>query len=370
MALQAHFYKHTLNFSFDAGTSRGVLRKKDSYFIKVWDSGTPEVFGLGEAGPLSGLSPDFGAVAENKLRDICDAVNCGEWTRNDPAVSLRRYSSATVPGTEGEGYDLPAFPSVQFALETAFGDLENGGIRRIFANDFFLRRTPIPINGLIWMGEKEFMKKQIREKIRVGFTTIKLKIGAIDFEEELGLLKFIRTEFATERLVLRVDANGAFVPSEAIEKLKRLSEFDLHSIEQPIAVNQEEMLAALCENTPVPIALDEELIGNFHRKEELLSTVKPQYIILKPSLMGGISGCREWIRAVEGSGTGWWITSALESNIGLNAICQFTAEFENTLPQGLGTGQLYTNNFVSPLDIHRGHIFYDPGVSWDLSYFS
>lgn len=363
MALQAHFYKHTLNFSFDAGTSRGVLRKKDSYYIKVWNSEAPEVFGLGEAGPLSGLSPDFGAMAEEKLKHICKTINRGEW------------STEAFPGwvpsslAKGNIEDLHAFPSVQFALETAFRDLENGGIRKIFFNDFFLRHTPIPINGLIWMGEKAFMKKQIVEKIGTGFTTIKLKIGAIDFEEELGLLKFIRSEFAGENLVLRVDANGAFAPSDAAEKLKRLSEYHLHSIEQPIAVNQEDTLADLCENTPVPIALDEELICNFHRKEALLAAVKPQYIILKPSLMGGISGCREWIQAAERSGIGWWITSALESNVGLNAICQFTAEFDNPLPQGLGTGQLYTNNFASPLDIHRGKIFYDPAGGWDLSYF-
>lgn len=348
MAIQAHFYKHTLNFSFDAGTSRGVLRKKDSYYLKVWDSGIPEVFGLGEAGPLSGLSPDFGAVAEEKLKGICGAINGGGWTPED----------------------LSAFPSVQFALETAFTDLQHGGIRKVFDNDFYVRHSPISINGLIWMGPKDFMRKQIVEKIAAGFTTIKLKIGAIDFEEELGLLKFIRTEFAGEKLVLRVDANGAFSPSDAEEKLKRLSEYDLHSIEQPIAVNQEETLAALCEKTPVPIALDEELIPNFHRKEALLEAVRPQYIILKPSLTGGMAGSREWIRAAEKSGTGWWITSALESNIGLNAICQFTAEFDNPLPQGLGTGKLYTNNFASPLEIHRGSIFYDPERSWDLSYFN
>lgn len=349
MALRAHFYKHTLNFSFDAGTSRGVLRKKDSYYIKVWNSGAPEIFGLGEAGPLSGLSPDFGTVAEDKLKSICDLINHGE---------------------EWNTGDLNTFPSVQFALETAFCDLENGGVRKIFANDFFLHHSPIPINGLIWMGKKEFMKQQIIEKIGAGFTTLKLKIGAIDFEEELALLKFIRTEFASEKLVLRVDANGAFSPSDAEEKLRRLSEYDLHSIEQPIAVHQEEILAALCENTPVPVALDEELIANFHRKDGLLAMVKPQYIILKPSLMGGMDGCREWISAAEEYGTGWWITSALESNIGLNAIGQFTAEFDNPLPQGLGTGRLYTNNFASPLVVDQGKITYDPEVAWDLSFFS
>lgn len=348
MAIRAHFYKHTLNFSFDAGTSRGVLRKKDSYYIKVWDSETPEVFGLGEAGPLSGLSPDFGVVAEDKLKAICVKINRGDQSEED----------------------LHAFPSVNFALETAFADLQNGGIRKISDNSFYIRHSPIPINGLIWMGEKNFMKKQIVEKINAGFTTIKLKIGAIDFEEELGLLKYIRTEFAKESLVLRVDANGAFSPSDAKEKLQRLSAYELHSIEQPIAVNQEDTLAALCESTPVPIALDEELIGNPHRKEALLAAVKPQYIILKPSLMGGLSGSREWINAAEKAGINWWITSALESNVGLNAICQFTAEFDNPLPQGLGTGKLYSNNFASPLEIDRGRIFYDPDADWDLSYFS
>lgn len=348
MAIRAHFYKHTLNFSFDAGTSRGVLRKKDSYYIKVWNSENPEVFGLGEAGPLSGLSPDFGALAEDKLKAICREINRGKENEED----------------------LHAFPSVNFALETAFADLKNGGLRKIFDNNFYRTHSPIPINGLIWMGEKGFMKKQIVEKINAGFTTIKLKIGAIDFEEELGLLKFIRTEFAGEKLVLRVDANGAFSPSDAEEKLRRLSAYDLHSIEQPIAVNQEDALAFLCESTPVPIALDEELIGNPHRKEALLSVVKPQYIILKPSLMGGLSGSREWIHAAENAGINWWITSALESNVGLNAICQFTAEFDNSLPQGLGTGKLYTNNFASPLEIERGRIFYDRDRHWDLAYFS
>ena len=348
MAIRAHFYKHTLNFNFDAGTSRGVLRKKDSYYLRLWDTDAPELFGLGEAGPLAGLSPDFGIVAEEKLRRICEEINRGNW----------------------EEENLDAFPSVAFALETAFADLRNGGVRKIFDNDFYRKRSPIPINGLIWMGQKGFMKEQIVEKIKAGFTTIKLKIGAIDFAEELHLLRFIRTEFAAENLVLRVDANGAFSSAEALEKLKRLSEYGLHSIEQPIAVHQEETLAALCEKTPVPIALDEELIPNYGRKEALLSLVRPQYIILKPGLMGGMGGSRGWIEAAEKFGSGWWITSALESNIGLNAICQFTAEFDNPLPQGLGTGKLYTNNIGSPLEIYQGSIYYDSSRPWDLSYFS
>jgi O-succinylbenzoate synthase len=344
MALKAHFYKHTLNFNFDAGTSRGVLKKKDSYFIKLTDA---DICGYGEAGPLSGLSPDFGEKAESKLKEICEQINRGKFNLKTAQLS--------------------EFPSVLFALETAFRDLENGGKREIFSNSFYSNEQRIPINGLIWMGKPDFMKEQIIEKINAGYTTIKLKIGAIDFNEELSLLKFIRTEFKNDNLTLRVDANGAFSPEKAFEKLNRLSEYNLHSIEQPIAVNQEEVLAKLCEVTPVPIVLDEELIGNSLRKRELLNSVKPQYIILKPSLMGGISGSNEWIQEAENINIKWWITSALESNIGLNAICQFTAEFDNSLPQGLGTGKLYTNNFDSPLEISNGEIFYNQEKEWKLS---
>lgn len=343
MALKAHFYKHTLNFNFDAGTSRGVLKKKDSYFIKISDG---EHFGIGEAGPLAGLSPDFGDKAESKLREIVENINTDTFLL-EPDL-------------------LNEFPSVLFALETAFMDLKNGGNREVFANSFFSSKKKIAINGLIWMGESSFMKQQIIEKINEGYTTIKLKIGAIDFTEELRLLKFIRTEFKNENLTLRVDANGAFSPQNALEKLKKLSEYDLHSIEQPIAAGQESHLAELCAVTPVPIALDEELIPNTNRKKDLLNSIRPQYIILKPSLMGGMVGSKEWIEEAENLNIDWWITSALESNIGLNAICQFTAEFDNKLPQGLGTGKLYTNNFDSPLEIENGNIFYNPEKKWVL----
>jgi O-succinylbenzoate synthase len=344
MALKAHFYKHTLNFSFDAGTSRGVLKKKDSYFIRIQDG---DAYGIGEAGPLFGLSPDYGAVAELKMKEICGQIN-----QNTFEFSLA---------------DFQAYPSVLFALETAFLDLKNGGNRQIFKNSFFEHEEGISINGLIWMGQPDFMKEQIIEKVKEGYTTIKLKIGAIVWEEELDLLKFIRREFKSEELTLRVDANGAFTTETALEKLKRLSEFNLHSIEQPIATGQEEIMAELCSITPVPIALDEELIKNTHRKAALLNTIKPQYIILKPSLMGGLHGSRGWIKEAENLNIDWWITSALESNIGLNAICQFTAEFENPLPQGLGTGKLYTNNLASPLEIREGSIYYNGEKKWDLA---
>ncbi len=352
MALKAQYYKHTLNFRFDAGTSRGVLKNKDSYFIKIFNDNTPEIFGLGEAGPLEGLSLDFGFLAEDKIIEIVNAINSG-----------------TYKSLEDLNLPLESFPSVKFALETAILDLKNGGKRMIFTNDFFNKSERVKINGLVWMGNKDFMKKQIVEKLDAGFNTIKLKIGAIDFDEEMELLRFIRKQFSATEISLRVDANGAFSARTALEKLNVLSEFAIHSIEQPIKTNQWQEMAALCEKTPVPIALDEELIENFDNKEELLKTINPQYIILKPSLMGGISGSSKWITTAESLGIDWWLTSALESNIGLNSVCQFAADFKNDLPQGLGTGKLYHNNFDSPLEIQSGQIFYNQKIDWNLDFF-
>jgi O-succinylbenzoate synthase len=352
MALKAQYYKHTLNFRFEAGTSRGVLKKKDSYFLKLFDETQPEIFGLGEAGPLEGLSLDFGMLAENKLKDIVSSINIGN------------YHSK-----EGLKTNLNNYPSVLFAIETALFDLENGGKRQIFNNSFFNDSDKIKINGLVWMGNKDFMKSQIIEKLESGYDTIKLKIGAIDFQEEIELLRFIRKQFSSAEICLRVDANGAFSSQNALEKLNILSEFEIHSIEQPINVNQWDEMADLCQKTPVPIALDEELIINSENKEELLKHIQPQFIILKPSLMGGLAGSREWISKAESLGIKWWITSALESNIGLNAICQFAREFENPMPQGLGTGKLYDNNFESPLTIESGKIYYKKDQEWDLKIF-
>lgn len=352
MALKAQYYKHTLNFRFEAGTSRGVLKKKDSYFLKLFDETQPEIFGLGEAGPLEGLSLDFGTLAENKLKELVNAINSGNYDSSEDLKS-----------------NLKAYPSVLFALETALLDLENGGKRQIFNNSFFNDSDKIKINGLVWMGNKDFMKSQIIEKLESGYDTIKLKIGAIDFDEEIELLKFIRKQFSSTEICLRVDANGAFSCQDAFEKLKILSEFDIHSIEQPIKVDQWDEMADLCQKTPVPVALDEELIPNSANKEKLLKHIQPQFIILKPSLMGGLAGSQDWINTAESLGINWWMTSALESNVGLNAICQFAKEFDNPLPQGLGTGKLYDNNFQSPLTIASGKIFYKKNQEWDLSFF-
>jgi o-succinylbenzoate synthase len=262
---------------------------------------------------------------------------------------------------------VPAqFPSMRFALETALLDLIHGGKRRIVPNDFYDKGTPIPINGLVWMGDREDMWKQIEEKLAAGFECIKIKIGAIDFDQECVLLELIREQFQSTDISIRVDANGAFSPKEAMQKLQRLASYEIHSIEQPIRQGNLKEMARLCADSPVPIALDEELIGiiSLADKIKLLKTIRPQFIILKPTLLGGLLSTKEWITIAEELGIGWWITSALEGNIGLNAVAQFTATYVTDLPQGLGTGQLYHNNISSPLTISKGTLTYGKHSKW------
>jgi o-succinylbenzoate synthase len=331
--MKARFYKQSFQFKRPSGTSRGILTEKHSWFIEIWNESNPSIIGVGECSVIPGLSPDFmhDSQYEAELSAICHDLS----------------------------RDLSDFPSIEFGLETALLDLQHGGKGIIFDNDFSKGQQQIPINGLIWMGTEDFMREQIEEKIAAGFSTIKLKIGAIDFETEVKLLGSIRKRFDANQITLRVDANGAFSPEEALEKLKTLSEFDIHSIEQPIKAGQWNEMAKLCTSTPLDIVLDEELIGinKFEEKIQLLDTIKPQYIILKPSLHGGIKGCKEWISLSEARSIPWWITSALESNIGLDAICQFTAEYKNELPQGLGTGSLYVKNTPTTLTVENGMIF-------------
>jgi o-succinylbenzoate synthase len=259
-----------------------------------------------------------------------------------------------------------AYPALHFGFETALLDLRHGGQRVIFPGPFPKGKTAIPINGLIWMGPAAQMRTQIEEKLAQGYTCLKMKIGAIDFAAECGLLAAVRDRFPPEQITLRVDANGAFSPAEAPRKLEILSGFGLHSIEQPIRAGQAAEMARLCRESPVPVALDEELIGvqRYADKRELLTRLRPPFIILKPTLLGGFAHCREWIELAGGLGIGWWMTSALESNVGLNAISQFTASLHPTLPQGLGTGQLYHNNIPSPLRIRNGQLLYEQGIEW------
>lgn len=334
---QASVEKYTLNFKKPSGTSRGILTEKDSWFIKIWEKNQPETTGIGEASIIKTLSPEWNENYVEFLENVVRNIN--EYT--------------------GEGIEkLKAYPSIYFGIETALKDLESNGKSILFPSDFTEKQAPIKINGLIWMGSKDFMLEQIQTKIEAGFDCIKMKIGAIDFESELELLQFIRKNFSPSEIELRVDANGAFAPGEALEKLTRLAAFDLHSIEQPIRQGNWEEMHRLCASTPLPIALDEELIGitDLVEKQQVLKTIQPQYIILKPSLIGGFKGTDEWIELAEQQGIKWWITSALESNIGLNAIAQYTYIKNNPMPQGLGTGQLYTNNTPSGLTIENGHL--------------
>ncbi|WP_445725640.1 o-succinylbenzoate synthase [Flavobacterium sp.] len=341
----ATFQKYILNFKQASGTSRGILKTKETYFLVLNNNSK---IGIGECAIFRGLSIDDRTDYEDKLTWLCNNIN--------QSVSYLLN-------------ELIEFPSIQFGLEQALLSLKSEDEFTLFPSKFTNSTDAININGLIWMGSEAFMKQQIEEKIAAGFSTIKMKIGAIDFETELKLLKSIRQNFSSEEIELRVDANGAFKPAEALEKLKQLSAFEIHSIEQPIKQGQIEEMADLCLKTPLPIALDEELIGVFNvtKKEELLQIIQPQYIILKPSLVGGISGSNEWIQLAEKQKIGWWVTSALESNIGLNAIAQYTYTLNNKMPQGLGTGSLFTNNFESPLEVKNGHLHYNKTKKWKFN---
>ncbi len=343
--MKATYHKHILEFKRPSGTSRGVLKTKETWFIIIENANKK---GIGECGILRTLSIDDRPDYEEKLKWTCDNINLGE---------------------EKLWKELIEYPSIQFGVEMAFRSLESTSPYELFPSDFTRGKESIPINGLIWMGGKAFMKQQITDKLKEGFDCIKMKIGAIDFERELELLTYIRSQFSKETIELRVDANGAFMPEEALDKLKKMHLFDLHSIEQPIKQGQLQAMNAICKQTPFPIALDEELIGVFDvtEKEELLQIVQPQYIILKPSLIGGFKGTQEWITLAEKMNIGWWITSALESNIGLNAIAQYTYTLNNKMPQGLGTGGLYTNNYESPLTVRSGRLLYDTRLNWEVS---
>ncbi|MDQ6530706.1 o-succinylbenzoate synthase [Flavobacterium sp. LHD-85] len=340
--MNASYHKYLLEFKRPSGTSRGIMTEKETWFIVLEENGKK---GIGECGILRGLSADDREDYEEKLKWACDNIHLGE-------TALWKA--------------LLEFPSIQFGIEMAFLSLKSENPYLLFPSNFTNNTSSIPINGLVWMGESAFMKQQIEEKLSDDFGCIKLKIGAIDFNKELELLQFIRSHFSQEEIEIRVDANGAFSSIEALDKLKQLNQFQLHSIEQPIKKGQVEEMAKLCRETPFPIALDEELIGvfSFEEKEKLLQEIRPQYIILKPSFIGGFKGTQEWITLAEKYNIGWWITSALESNIGLNAIAQWTFTLNSDMPQGLGTGALYTNNIECPLEVKKGQLWYNASKKW------
>lgn len=343
--MKATYQKYVLNFKRPSGTSRGVMNSKETWFLILEQE---DKKGIGECGILRGLSADDRIDYEEKLQWTCQNIHLGKDQLWEALVE---------------------FPSIQFGVEMAFQSLASETPFLLFPSAFTQGQKNMDINGLVWMGEQEFMKQQIEEKLAEGFNCIKLKIGAIDFQKELDLLHFIRQNFDADTIEIRVDANGAFDESDTLNKLNQLSGYKLHSIEQPISKNYTDSMAELCKNTPIPIALDEELIGvfSYDEKDALLKKIKPQYIILKPSFVGGFRGTKEWIDLAEKYQIGWWVTSALESNIGLNAIAQWTFLQQNSMPQGLGTGGLYTNNFDSPLEVKNGQLSYNANLDWKVN---
>ncbi len=335
--MKAAWSKHTLIFRQPAGTSRGVMKTRDVWFITLSQDGK---IGIGECAPLLGLSLDNFNQIEKKLDEMC----------KNPNLFINDLSQ------------LSDFPSIRFGLEMAQLDMKNVG-----GHNYFSGFQPIDINGLIWMGDADFMIQQVEGKLSEGWKCIKMKIGAIDFDRELKILKSIRSRFDKDELELRVDANGAFSEEDVREKLEKLSKYDLHSIEQPIKQGQRNLLSELCKSSPVPIALDEELISLIDEKEriQMLEKVEPQYLVLKPSLLGGFQESEKWIELAKERNIGWWITSALESNIGLNAIAQWSGKMQPNGFQGLGTGNLFTNNIPSPLTVKSGKLSIDQSKIWD-----
>lgn len=342
--MKAAYAKYSLHFIKPGGTSRGVLTQKDTYFLKIWDEETPGVFGIGECALFKGLSAEDDDTYEEKLKELCRNIS------------------------HDEGTDLTGYSSILFGFETAILDYSNGGHRIVFQSPFAEGNESIPINGLVWMGTHDEMQSRIEEKINAGFKTIKLKIGAIDFDSELSLIKGIRERFPADVIEIRVDANGGFSPEDVMQRLEALSRYSIHSIEQPIKQGQWEEMAKVCRNSPIPVALDEELIGisNPMHMMELLKTIRPQYLVLKPSLTGSFSGATEWLKMAAQFNIGGWITSALESNIGLNALAQWVSTLQPRIPQGLGTGMLFDNNIPSPLEQVGDSLKLNPGGKWEI----
>lgn len=359
--LRATYISHPLHFHRPAGTSRGVLIRKPCWYIVL--AGGQGLTGVGEVSFIPGLSPEDGELLDQELDRICRMISSGEMDPSEP---------------------LPLLPGVRFALETAMKDLEAGGKRILYPSPFTEGRTGIPVNGLIWMGDRTFMLDQIRQKLAQGFRVLKMKVGALEFDEEVRILTSVRKQYGSGDLEIRLDANGAWERGEASEKMEQLARFGIHSIEQPIGPGMAEAMAALCREGTIPVALDEELIGIENRKmrRRLLEQVRPQYLILKPGLLGGLSEAEDWIAAARETGAGWWITSALESNIGLNAIAQWAhmvvrqseipdqaekgGARDTEWPQGLGTGQLFVNNIPSPLRMEGERLWHRAEHRWDL----
>ena len=338
--IKARFIKKTLVFKRPSATSRGVLTAKDSWFLILKEKGKN---GIGECSILKGLSYDDQPYFEATLELFCNQINTGQAL-----------------------LDLTRWPAIKMGYETALLSIKSSTPYTLFPSLYTEAKDSIPINGLVWMGSFDYMKEQIDSLLDREFDCIKIKIGAIDFNEELRLLAQLRNRYDSKTITIRVDANGAFTAEDALNKLDQLNAYEIDSIEQPIAINQWEHMSTLCRKSPIPIALDEELIGVFDPEiqSELLTQIKPQYLIFKPSLLGGFSNTQKWIDLAKKHNIAWWITSALESNVGLNAIAQWTYSKNPFMPQGLGTGSLFLNNIDSPLVIKKGCLWNDNAISW------
>ena len=375
--MKANWTKRTLSFKLPAGTSRGVMKTRDVWYIALSENG---ITGIGECAPLPGLSLDLidptlilpydrGENKKKPSKQLNSPFNRGntrgfeKWDNIQFIYESKLDAVCQNPKLFINDLSLLSdFPSIRFGLEMAYLDLKNGG-----GQSYFGSFENIKINGLIWMGDPDFMMTQLEQKLEEGWQCIKVKIGAIDFDDEIKILQSIRNRFGKNKLELRVDANGAFTKNDVKEKLEQLSKFDLHSIEQPIKPGQWGFLSELCQTSPIPIALDEELIPIIEESKriEMLDKVKPHYIVLKPSLLGGFSESEKWIKLAKEQNIGWWITSALESNIGLNALSQWTAKMKPQGYQGLGTGQLFTNNIPSPLKVKSGKLSIEKLPIWN-----
>jgi len=333
--ITASFKKYSLQFKTPVLTSRGNMTHKNGYFLEITDG---KKVGVGECSFIEGLSVDDLENYEAKLQSVCENM---DWH----FANLHQL--------------IVAYPSIVCGLEMALMALSSNKPDVLFESDFTKGLKGIPINGLIWMGDENFMHQQIQEKIAQGFKCVKLKVGALAFATELKIIEGIRKQFSKEQIELRLDANGAFDSSNVFEKLKALAAFDIHSIEQPIKPKQFELMHEICASGIMDVALDEELIGVFsvEKRGELLEKINPHYIILKPSLLGGFFSCDDWIELAKRKNIGWWATSALESNVGLNAIAQWVFTKNTSMPQGLGTGGLYENNTASKLEIRNGELW-------------
>ena len=343
--MRAIYFSHNLSFITPAITSRNTLKEKKSWFLILCDE---DRLGIGECSLIPGLSIDNASKIEDVLTKLCNNLN------DHIEIDKKIFNN---------------YPSVQFAFETAKKSLISETPFNLFDSDFAKGKKGVDINGLIWISDIQNMRNQIDSKLSLGFSCLKLKIGAHDFSQEINLLNSIRSRYSAVDLEIRLDANGAFSKDSALDKLNKLSHFGIHSIEQPIMTNQWEFMSYLCDKSPIPVALDEELIGNNQNKRLLLKNIKPNYIIIKPSLIGGLAESNEWIQLAEQNSIGWWATSALESNIGLNTISQWVSTKNCNIQQGLGTGNIYSNNIQSPLFIKNGKIFYGDGKQWNLSFF-